>query len=104
MKTEIIKIKTNTRKNQYKKKSKDYIKYDACFKIAGLEICSENKIRESIVRTLFKNTVAVAVLCWYIKFAFTEFCQQIFEKKNVSESILEKIDKKILSHLADFGH
>ena len=49
--------------------------------IAGLEICSENQIRESIVRILFKNTVAVAVLCWYIKDAFTEFCQQIFEKK-----------------------
>ena len=49
--------------NQYKKNSKDYSKHDACVKIAGLEICSENKIRESIVRTLFKNTVAVAVLC-----------------------------------------
>ena len=61
--------------------------------MAGLEICSENKIRESIVRTLFKNTVAVAVLCWYIKDAFTEFCQQIKKKKNVSEGILENIDK-----------
>ena len=57
-------------------------------KIPGLEICSENKIRESIVRILFKNTVAVAVLCWYIKDTFTEFCQQIFEK-NVSEGILD---------------
>ena len=47
--------------------------------------------------------MAVAVLCWYIKDAFTEFCQQIFEKKNVSEGIVEKIDKKNLSHLADFG-
>ena len=61
--------------------------------MAGLEICSENEIRESIVRTLFKNTVAVSVLCWYIKDAFTEFCEQIFEKKNVSEGILENIDK-----------
>ena len=67
--------------------------------IAGLEICSENKIRESIIRNLFKNTVAVAVLCLYIKDAFTEFCRLIF-KKNVSEGILEKIDKKSLSHLA----
>ena len=31
----MIKIKTNTGKNQYKKKSKDYSKYDACFKLAG---------------------------------------------------------------------
>ena len=66
MKTEIVKIK-------HGKNSKDYSKFDACVKIAGLEICSENKIRESIVRTLFKNTVAVTVLCWYIKDAFTEF-------------------------------
>ena len=27
-----------------------------------------------------------------------------FLKKNVSEGILEKIDKNFLSHLADFGH
>ena len=66
-------------------------------KIPGLEICSENKIRESIVRILFKNAVAVTALCWYIEDAFTEFCQQIFEK-NVSEGILEEIDKNVLSH------
>ena len=103
MKTEIIKIKTNARKNQYKKKSKDYIKYDACFKIAGLEICSENKIRESIVRTLFKNTVAVAVLCWYIKDAFTEFCQQIFEKKCFRGHLRKNCQKKFVT-LSNFGH
>ena len=33
---------------------------------AVLEICSEKKIRESIVRT-FKDTVTAAVHCWYIK-------------------------------------
>ena len=77
--------------------------YDACVKIASLEICFENKIRESIVTTLFKKTAAVAVLCWYIKDVFTGFCQQIFEKK-ISEGILEKIDKNFFSHLADFGH
>ena len=32
---------------------------------------------ESIVQTLFKNTVAVAVHCWYIKNFFTGFCEQI---------------------------
>ena len=72
--------------------------------MAGLEICSENKIRESIVRALFKNTVAVAVLCWYIKDAFTEFCQQIFEKKKCFRGHLREHWQKLLSHLADFGH
>ena len=64
---------------------------------------SEKKTKESVVGT-FKNTVAVAVHCWYIKDAFAGFCQQIFEEKNVSEGILEKIDKKKLSHQADIGH
>ena len=58
---------------------------------------------ESIVRTLFKNMVAVAVHCWYMKNVFTGFCEQILWK-NVSECILEKIDKKKSSHAADFGH
>ena len=88
MKTEIVKIK-------HGKNSKDYSKCDACVKIAGLEICSENKIRESIVRALLKNTVAVAVLCWYIKDAFKGFCQQIFEKK-CFRGHLKKINKNIL--------
>ena len=44
--------------NQYKKNSEDYSKYDACVKIASFEIGSENKIRASIVTTLFKDTVA----------------------------------------------
>ena len=81
----MIKIKTNTGKNQYKKKSKDYSKYDACFKIAGLEICSENKIRESIIKNLFKNTVAVAVLllihkrCFY-RILLTNFGKKMFQR------------------------
>ena len=66
---------------------------DACVKRAVLEICSEMKTRESVVGIL-KNTVAVAVHCWYIKDAFAGFYQQIFGKKNVSEGILEKFDKK----------
>ena len=36
------------------------------------------------------------------KDAFTGLCQQI--KKKNSEDILGKVDKKNLSHLADFGH
>ena len=68
---------------------------DACVTIAVLEIYSWNKTRQSVVGT-FKNISTVAVLCWYIKDAFAEFCQQIFEQ-NISEGILGKIDKKLLS-------
>ena len=52
----------------------------------------------------FKNRVAVAVQCRYIKDVFAGFCQQIFEEKNISKGILEKICKKYLSHLVNFGH
>ena len=51
---------------------------DACVKAGILEIFSEKKTKESVVET-FKNTVAVAVHCWYINDAFARFCQQIFE-------------------------
>ena len=44
----------------------------------------------------------VAIHCWYIKDVSAGFCQQIFKKK--SEGILGKIDKKLLSRLADFGY
>ena len=64
---------------------------DACVKIAVLEIYSEKEARESPVGT-FKNISTVAVHCWYIKDAFAEFCQQIFEQ-NIIEGILGKIDK-----------
>ena len=40
------------------------------------------------------------VHCWYIKDDFEAFCQQIFKK--ISDGILEKIDKKPLSCLANF--
>ena len=62
---------------------------DACVKIAVLEIYSEKKTRESVVGT-FKNISEVAVHCWYIKDAFAEFCQQIFEQ-NTLDGILGKI-------------
>ena len=58
--------------------------------------------RESAVGT-FENIYTVAVYCWYIKDAFAGFCQQIFFLKK-SEVILEKVDKKLLSHLANFGY
>ena len=63
--------------------------------IAVLEIYSKKKTRESVVGTL-KNISAVVVHCWYIKEAFAEFCQQMFEQ-NISVDILGKIDKKLLS-------
>ena len=58
---------------------------DACVKIAVLETYSKKKTWESVVGT-FKNIGTVAVHCCYIKVAFIEFCQQIFEQ-NISESI-----------------
>ena len=70
--------------------------------MAVLEIFSEKNTRESVVGT-YKNICTVAVHCWYIKDDFAGFCQQIFKKK-VSEGIWEKIDKKILSCLADFSY
>ena len=76
---------------------------DACFKIAVLEICSEKKTRVSVVGT-FRNICTVSVHFWYIKDAFAGFCQKKFEKENISEAILGKIDIKHLAPLADFGH
>ena len=52
---------------------------------------------DNLVET-FKNIITVAVHCWYIKVALAEFCQQIFEQ-NISEGLLEKIDKKLLTKL-----
>ena len=74
---------------------------DACVKIAVLDICSENKTRESVAGT-FKNICTVAVHCSYIQDAFQGFYQQIFKKK--SEGISGKIYKNFLWHLADFGN
>ena len=51
---------------------------EACVKIAVLEICSEKKTRESVVGTFKKY--------------FARFCQYVFDKRNISESILLKID------------
>ena len=79
MKTEIIKIKhVNPIQEKF---SRLYLKYDACVKITGPEICSENKIRESIVKTLFKNTMAVAVLCSYIMMLLQDFVNKCLRKK-----------------------
>ena len=66
-------------------------------------MCSEKKTKESVVGT-FKNICTAAVYCWYIKDAFARFSQETFEKKNISEGILGKINKKLLSRLTDFGH
>ena len=81
--------------NQYKKNSKDYSKYDAWVKIASenKKICSENKIREPI-----DSSLLIHKRCFY------RILSTNFWKKNVSDGILEKIDKKSLSHLANFGH
>ena len=80
MTNEIIKLKHVKPIQQKLWKSYLQVITDACVKRAVLEICSEMKTRESVVGTL-KNTVAVAVHCWYIKDAFAGFYQQIFEKK-----------------------
>ena len=53
---------------------------DACVNIAVLEIFFEKMTRKFVVGS-FKNRVAVAVQCRYIKDVFAGFCQQIFEKK-----------------------
>ena len=66
---------------------------DACVKRAVLEICSEMKTRESVVGIL-KNTVAVAVHCWYIKDAFAGFYQQIFGEKKCFRGHLREIWQK----------
>ena len=89
MKNEVIKVKqvtqiTNTIKNR---KVIFRIITDACVKIAVLKICSEKKTWESVAGT-FKNITTVVIHCWYIKDAFTEFCQQIFEQ-NISQGISE---------------
>ena len=58
-------------------------------------------MKKSVVGT-FKNICTVAVQCWYIKYVFAGFCQEILKKQ--SKGILGKIDKKLLSRLADFGY
>ena len=63
---------------------------DACIKIAAVELCFEKKTKESVVETFKKY--------------FAGFCQKILGKKNISEDISRKIDKKLLSHLVDFSH
>ena len=40
----------------------------------------------------------------YIPLLFAGFCQQIFQKKNISEGILGKNDQNLLRQLADFRH
>ena len=67
-----------------------------------LEICSEKKIRESIVGT-FKIQWQWQFTADTLKMLLQDFVNK-FLKKNVSEGILEKIDRKSLSPLADFGH
>ena len=56
---------------------------------------SEKKTTESVIGTS-KNISTVAIHWWYMKDAFPEICQQIFEQ-NISEDILGKIDKNFLS-------
>ena len=60
-----------------------------------MKIYSEKKSRESVVGT-FKNISTAVVQCWYIKDAFAEFCQQIFQQ-NISEGVLGKIHETLLS-------
>ena len=40
----------------------------------------------------------------YVQLLFPGFCQQIFQKKNISEGILGKIDQNLFPQLADFRH
>ena len=76
MKNEIVKAKHI--KSMQEKLLKFYLQVInyACVKIVVLEIFSEKKTRESLVRT-FKSICAVAVQCWYIKDSFSRFCKQI---------------------------
>ena len=57
--------------------------------MAVAELCFENKTKESVVEAFKKR--------------FAGFCQETFGKKNISENILGKIDKKLLSCLVDCG-
>ena len=63
---------------------------DTCVKIAVVELCFEKKTNESVVETFKK------MLCRILSINFW--------KKNISEDILGKFDKKLLSRLSNFGH
>ena len=56
----------------------------------------KKKTGESVAG-IFKNISTVAVHYLYIKDAFSEICQQIFER-SISEDIFEKIDKNFCHH------
>ena len=84
--------KTNTRKTLKIIFTSNHWITDAC----SWNICSEKKVREFIVRT-FKNAMAVAVHCWYIKDAFAGFCQQNFEKKYFRGDLRENWQKPFVT-------
>ena len=71
---------------------------NAYVKMAVLEICSEKRIRESLVGTLYMYSSSLLLI---LKRCFCRILSTNFWKK--LEHILEKIYKKRLSNLAYFG-